>query len=147
MAKDTPVQKIEKALIGNNKGLTIQQIMDKTELARGTVKNYLDELMRMGRVHEEEYGLTTKVFFLNGVGKFQDKVNMYDDGILYIDVMTDPWQKPFIRIKFRDKKDLGAIFLNNEKSVDKLIGILNKAKPQLQNYRDMIQKLQSSTSG
>ena len=96
----------------------------------------------MGRVHEEEYGQNTKVFFLNGVGKYQQQVQMYKDGILFIDVMTDPWKKPFIRLKYRnDKKDLGAIFLNNEESVDKLIEVLKKAKPQLEEYRDMIMQL------
>ncbi|MBU0459199.1 MAG: winged helix-turn-helix transcriptional regulator [Nanoarchaeota archaeon] len=142
MVKETPVQKIEKSLIKNSKGLTIQQIMEMTDLARGTVKSYLDELIRMGRVHEEEYGQNTKVFFLNGVGKYQQQVQMYKDGILFIDVMTDPWKKPFIRLKYRnDKKDLGAIFLNNEESVDQLIEVLKKAKPQLEEYRDMINKI------
>lgn len=142
MDKDTPLQKIEKSFIKNSKGLTIQQIMEITNLARGTVKTYLDELIRMGRVHEEEYGQNTKVFFLNGVGRYQQQVQMYKDGILFIDVMTDPWKKPFIRLKYRnDKKDLGAIFLNDEESVDKLIEVLKKAKPQLEEYREMLNKI------
>jgi len=142
MAKETPIQKIEKALMSNDKGLTIQQIIDITDLARGTVKSYLDELIRMGRVHEEEYSQNTKVFFLNGVGKYQQRVQMYKDGVLFVDVMTDPWKKPFIRVKFRNnKKDQGAIFLNNEEAVDELINVLSKAKPQLKNYREMISKL------
>ena len=142
MAKDSPIQSIEKSLIGNDKGLTIQQIIDKTGLARGTIKTYLDELIRMGRVHEEEYGQNTKVFFLNGIGKYQQQVQMYTDGVLFIDVMTDPWKKPFIRVKLRNnKKDVGAIFLNNEESVDKLIGVLQNAKPQLKKYKEMIEKL------
>ena len=145
MAKETPIQKIEKSLIGNSRGLTIQQIIDTTELARGTVKTYLDELIRMGRVHEEEYGQNTKVFFLNGVGKYQQQVQMHNEGILFVDVMTDPWKKPFIRLKYRnDKKDLGAVFLNNEESVDKLIEVLKTAKPQLKKYREMITKINAS---
>ena len=145
MAKDSPIQSIEKLLIGNDKGLTIQQIIDKTGLARGTVKTYLDELIRMGRVHEEEYGQNTKVFFLNGIGKYQQQVQMYTDGVLFIDVMTDPWKKPFIRVKLRNnKKDVGAIFLNNEESVDELIGVLQNAKPQLKKYKEMIEKLSIS---
>ena|SRR3989338_5779521 len=142
MAKDSPIQSIEKSLIGNDKGLTIQQIIDKTGLARGTIKTYLDELIRMGRVHEEEYGQNTKVFFLNGIGKYQQQVQMYTDGVLFIDVMTDPWKKPFIRVKLRNnKKDVGAIFLNNEESVDELINVLQTAKPQLKKYKEMIEKL------
>ena len=142
MAKDSPIQSIEKSLIGNDKGLTIQQIIDKTGLARGTIKTYLDELIRMGRVHEEEYGQNTKVFFLNGVGKYQQQVQMYTDGVLFIDVMTDHWKKPFIRVKLRNnKKDVGAIFLNNEESVDELINVLQTAKPQLKKYKEMIEKL------
>ena len=142
MVKDSPIQSIEKSLIGNDKGLTIQQIIDKTGLARGTVKTYLDELIRMGRVHEEEYGQNTKVFFLNGIGKYQQQVQMYTDGVLFIDVMTDPWKKPFIRVKLRNnKKDVGAIFLNNEESVDEFINVLQNAKPQLKKYKEMIEKL------
>ena len=142
MAKDSPIQSIEKSLIGNDKGLTIQQIIDKTGLARGTVKTYLDELIRVGRVHEEQYGQNTKVFFLNGIGKYQQQVQMYTDGVLFIDVMTDPWKKPFIRVKLRNnKKDVGAIFLNNEESVDELINVLQTAKPQLKKYKEMIEKL------
>jgi len=145
MAKTTPIQLIEKALIKSKKGSTIQQIMDETELARGTVKTYLDELIRMGRVHEEEYGQNTKVFFLNGVGKYQQKVQMYSDGVLFIDVMTDPWKKPFIRIKLRNnKKDVGAIFLNDEDAVDELISVLTNAKPQLKKYREMIARLSNN---
>ena len=141
MATETPIQQIEKALIfeGKNKGLTIQQIIDYTGLARGTVKTYLDELARMGRVHEEEYGQNTKVFFLNGVGKYQHTVKMRGEGILYVDVMTDPWKHPFIRIKYRqDEKDVGAVFLSDEAAVDKLIYVLTKAKPQLDEYREAI---------
>ena len=115
--------------------------MDVTALARGTVKTYLDELIRMGRVHMEEYGHNTKVFFLNGIGKYQEKVQMYDEGILFVDVMTNPWQKPFIRVKFKNKKDIGAIFLNSETAVDDLIKALNKVKPQLQQYRNLVKKL------
>ena len=63
-----------KSLIGNDKGLTIQQIIDKTGLARGTVKTYLDELIRMGRVHEEEYGQNTKVFFLKKYKEMIEKL-------------------------------------------------------------------------
>jgi hypothetical protein len=137
--------KIEKALAGNNAGLTIQQIMDSTSLARGTVKTYLDELIRMGRVHMEEYGQNTNVFFLNGRGKYQEKVQMYNDGILFVDVMTNPWQKPFIRVKLKNKKDIGAIFLNSETAVDDLIKALNKVKPQLQEYRNLVEKLNKTT--
>lgn len=143
MVKDSFIQLIEKAFLDNKEGLTIQQIMDKTGLARGTVKTYLDELSRLGRVHEVEYGQNTKVYFLNGQGQYQQTVQMFKDGVLFIDVMTDPWRKPFIRIKFRDKIDKGAIFINNEENVDKLVEALEKAKPQLRKYREMILKLES----
>ena len=144
---ETPLQKIEKTLAGNRNGLTIQQIMDNTGLARGTVKTYLDELIRMTRVHEEEYSQNTKVFFLNGEGGFQKPIPMrdkgYDRGILFVDVMTDPWKNPFIRVKFRRKKqDIGSIYINNEESVDQLIDALQKAKPKLKEYRDLVSRLE-----
>lgn len=144
MVKETPIQKIEKALIdGNEKGLTIQHIIDMTKLARATVKAHLEELVRIGRVHEEEYGQNTKVFFLNGVGKYQKNIQMKKDGVLFVDVMTDPWKNPFIRIKLRrENKDRGAIFLNNEEAVDDLIKVLKVTKPQLEKYRELVQKLE-----
>ena len=144
MTKGTPLQEIEKALISRGSGSTIQQIMTTTRLARGTVKAYLDELINIGRVHEEEYGQNTKVFFLNGRGEFQRQIQMgQTKGILFVDVMTDPWKRPFIRVKFRNnQKDIGAIFLNNEESVDKLIEALNHIKPQLKKYTSLIKKLE-----
>lgn len=148
MTEDTAIKKIEKVLVKNRSGLTIQQIIDSTNLARGTVKSYLDELIRMGRVHEEAYGQNTKVYFLNGRGEFQQQIQLFDDrgydkGVLYIDVMTDPWKNPFIRIKYRNKtKDVGSIFLNNEKSVDSLIEALKSTKPQLKVYRDLLKKIE-----
>ena len=39
-------------------------------MARGTVKKYIDVFIRMTRVHEEEYGQNTKVFFIDGRGEF-----------------------------------------------------------------------------
>ena len=144
---DTPLRKIEKELVANRNGITIQQIMENTKLARGTVKSYLDELIRMNRVHEEEYGQNTKVYFLNGEGEFQKPIPMkdkgFDRGILYVDVMTDPWKNPFVRVKFRRKsRDIGSIYINNEEAVDKLIDALNNAKPQLQKYRELVTKLE-----
>jgi len=148
MIKLTPIQQIESTLAKNRNGLTIQQIIDKTGLARGTIKTYLDELIRMSRVHEEEYSQNTKVFFLNGKGEFQQPVKMYegviDKGVLFVDVMTDPWKNPFIRVKFRrDKRDIGSIFINNEESVDNLIKALEKAKPKLKQYRELVKKLEN----
>jgi hypothetical protein len=72
------------------------------------------------------------------------KVLSNDDGILFVDVMTNPWKEPFIRVKFRNKKDIGAIFLNSEKAVDGLIKALNNLKPQLQKYRDIIKDIEST---
>ena len=145
MVENSPLQKIEKALITDkNKGINIQSIMDITKLARGTVKAYLDELISIGRVHEEEYGQNTKVFFLNGKEKYQDSVQMKKDGILFVDVMTDPWKNPFVRIKLRkDSKDLGAIFLNNEKAIDELIKVLKGTKHQLEKYREIDKKIEN----
>jgi predicted ArsR family transcriptional regulator len=146
MVELSPIQKIEGVLATNKKGLSIQQIVDETKLSRGTVKTYLDELIRMSRVHEEEYGPNTKVYFLNGKGMFQTPVKMYDKGydkgVLFVDVMTDPWMNPFIRVKFRRKNnDIGSIFINNEESVDELIKALEQAKPHLKKYREMVNKI------
>lgn len=146
MGNETPIMMIERLLAMNRKGLTIHQIMSETNLARGTVKAYLDELIRMSRVHEEEYGQNTKVYFLNGKGEYQQHITMrdgsYDRGVLFVDVMTDPWKNPFIRVKFRrNDKDIGSIYINNEESVDKLIEILKSSKPKLGEYRKLVEKL------
>ena len=141
MSNENIIKQIEKILIKCRQGLTINQIMEHTKLSRGTIKTYLDEMVKFGRVHEENYNQNTKVFFLNGVEKYQHQVQMNKEGILFVDVMTDPWKKPFIRIKYKDKEDKGAIFINNEESTDKLIEALNKAKPQLQKYEEMSKKL------
>jgi len=146
MAKENIIKEVEKILTEHRQGLTINQIMEHTELSRGTVKTYLDEMVNFGRVHEENYNQNTKVFFLNGVGKYQHQVQMNKEGILFIDVMTDPWKKPFIRIKYKDKEDKGAIFVSNEESVDKLIEALEKAKPQLKKYDEMRLKVESATT-
>jgi len=44
--------------------------MNNTGLVRRTVKTYIDEFIRMTRVHEEEYGQNTKVFFIDDRGEF-----------------------------------------------------------------------------
>ncbi len=142
MSNENIIKQIEKVLIEYRQGLTINQIMEYTNLSRGTVKAYLDEMVKIGRIHEETYNKNTKVFFLNGVGKYQHQVQMNNEGILFIDVMTDPWKKPFIRIKYKDKEDKGAIFINDENSVNKLIEALDKAKPQLKKYEEMKDKLE-----
>ena len=87
------------------------------------------------------------MYFLNGEGEFQKPIPMkdkgFDRGILYVDVMTDPWKNPFVRVKFRrKKKDIGSIYINNEEAVDKLINALSHAKKQLQKYRDLVTKLE-----
>lgn len=142
MTEENAIKRIEKCLAQSNSGLTIKQIMNMTDLARGTIKTYLDELTKMGRVHEQEYGQNTKVYFLNGKGFFQEKVQMYDNGILFVDVMTNPWRKPFVRVKLKNKKDIGAIFLNDEKAIDGLINALKKVKPQLDEYRKAIKNIE-----
>lgn len=141
MANENIIKEIEKILTEYRQGLTINQIMEYTKLSRGTVKTYLDEMVKFGRVHEENYNQNTKVFFLNGIGKYQHQIQMGKEGILFVDVMTNPWKKPFIRIKYRDKEDKGAIFVGDEEFVDKLIDALNKAKPQLKIYEEMNKKL------
>ena len=142
MVNENIIKRIEKTLIEHRQGLTINQIMDYTKLSRGTIKTYLDEMVKFGRVHEESYNQNTKVFFLNGVGKYQDTVKMNDEGSLLIEVMTDPWKKPFIRVKYKDKEDKGAIFIGNQEAVDKLISALNRVKPQLKKYEEMTNNLE-----
>jgi len=146
MGKENIIREIERILTKYRQGLTINQVMEYTKFSRGTVKAYLDELVKFGRVHEENYNQNTKVFFLNGVGKYQHRVQMNEEGILFIDVMTDPWKKPFIRIKYKDKEDKGAVFISDEGAVNRLVEALEKAKPQLKKYDEMRKKIEISSS-
>ena len=60
---------------------------------------------------------------------------------MYVDVMTDPWKNPFIKVKFRkNEKDIDSIYINNEESVDNLIKVLQDAKPKLKKYQDLVKK-------
>ena len=52
----------------NTRGKTIQQIINETKLARGTIKLYLSALVHNKEVTEISYNQNTKVYFW---GEFQ----------------------------------------------------------------------------
>jgi len=132
-------KKIEKILATSRQGMTISEIMKATGLSRPTVKSHLEKLMSIGRVEAVKYGDVSVVYFWNGEGKYQDKVKLSDRHILFLDVMINPWGKPFIRIKESKKigerwEDIGAIIID-KKSVNKLIDKLKMMSKHLDEYQ------------
>lgn len=57
------MNKILKVLKDNLRGRTIQNIIDKTGLSRGTIKTYLVHLAYLDKVIELCYGRNTKVYY------------------------------------------------------------------------------------
>lgn len=123
-------QDVSKALARNPKGLSISQLMEITKLSRITITTALERYMKIGRVHEEAYG-NVNVYFLNGVGEYQKRIAMDMNGELFVDVFTNPWGKPFIRVKQRrNGKDMGAIIVD-KRSITELTETLEKMSPKI----------------
>lgn len=59
------MQKIVDELNKSKRGLTIQNLMDNTKLARGTIKPLLDILVYTSQVDEVKYNQNVKVYFAN----------------------------------------------------------------------------------
>lgn len=57
------MQEIIDSLNKNPKGMTIQNLMNSTKLARGTIKNHLDILTYTSQIEEIKYNQNTKVYF------------------------------------------------------------------------------------
>jgi len=70
--KNESTKKIYKELLKSKYGLTIQNLMNKTGLARGTIKSYLTHMMITDNVLEVNYGQNTKVYYAKNE-KYDDK--------------------------------------------------------------------------
>jgi len=62
--KNKTVIKIFKELSKSEYGYTIQNLIDRTGIARGTVKSYLLHLMVTDNVVEINYGQNTKIYIV-----------------------------------------------------------------------------------
>ena len=96
-------KRIERVLAtSGGKGLTLSEISMATGLSPATVKRHLEKLIAIGRV-DVEYHRGSPIYYFNGHEKYQEKVRI-GNKIIYIDLMINPWGRPFIRIK-EAKKD------------------------------------------
>jgi predicted ArsR family transcriptional regulator len=116
--EDTARKKIECFLAKNQKAST-NQIAEGTNLAWGSVQKHLDYLETIGRVHWEHLGNST-IYFFNGNGKWQKKVKLDQDHVLFLDTFISQQGKPYIRIKEAKKsegkwKNFGDIMITKEK--------------------------------
>ena len=70
--KNKSVEKIFNEILKSKYGLTIQNLIDRTGFARGTIKSYLNHMMITDNVLEVNYGQNTKVYYAKKV-KYTDK--------------------------------------------------------------------------
>ena len=68
------MQKVVDELNKSPRGLTIQNLMDNTKLARGTIKPLLDILVYTSQVDEVKYNQNVKVYFAN-VKKIKKRID------------------------------------------------------------------------
>lgn len=132
---------IERTLATSKTGMTLTEIVEATKLPPPTVKRHLEKLIAIGRVHVE-YHRGSTLYYWNGDSKYQDRVYLSKNHILFLDVMVNPWGRPFIRIKESKRnpatgnfEDMGAIIID-EKAVDELIEKLRKLSQNLKHYAE-----------
>lgn len=129
-------KEIEKYLVQHRKA-TVNQIADHLNIHWITVQKKLDELESIGRLHKEKIGKTT-IYYLNGVGKWQDKFKLNESTYLFADTFISPFGDPFIRLKETKKKEgnwtkFGEIMITKEKLND-VVTFLQKVRDELKNY-------------
>ncbi len=114
-------KRIEKLLATAKKGLTLTEIARELNLPVSTVKRHLEKLISIGMVHTEFYRGST-YYLWNEEGRYNRKVFLSDNHVLFIDVMINPWGRPFVRIKESKRipgtdewEDIGAIIVNGKK--------------------------------
>jgi len=116
--EDGARKRIECFLAKNQKAST-NQISEGTNLAWATVQKHMDYLESIGRVHSERLG-NSIIYFFNGNGKWQKKVRLDQDHILFLDTFVSQHGKPFIRIKEAKKngnrwENFGDVMITKEK--------------------------------
>jgi DNA-binding transcriptional ArsR family regulator len=135
--EDKARKKIECYLAKNQKAST-NQISEGANLAWATVQKHLDYLESIGRVHSERLG-NSMIYFFNGNGKWQKKVRLDQDHILFLDTFVSQHGKPFIRIKEAKKKagkweNFGDVMITKEK-VSEVKAFLEIVEKNLDIYR------------
>jgi len=134
-------KKIEKLLATAKRGMTLTEIARELNLPVSTVKRHLEKLISIGRVHTESYKGAT-YYIWNGEEKYQYKVFLSDNHVLFIDAMVNPWGRPFVRIKESKRipgtnewEDVGAIIVDSRK-LSEFIEKLKEIEKNLDKYAE-----------
>jgi len=134
-------KKIEKLLATAKRGMTLSEIARELNLPISTVKRHLEKLISIGRVHTESYKGST-YYIWNGDEKYQHKVFLSDNHVLFIDAMVNPWGRPFVRIKESKRvpgtnewEDVGAIIVDSRK-LSEFIEKLKEIEKNLDKYAE-----------
>lgn len=133
-------QTIEKYLVLQKSGATINQIADGTELSWLTIQRHLDYLDSIGRIDKTKAG-KFEIYSLNGHGKWQTDISLNSKHKLYIDTFMTSFGKPFIRIKEVKKKNdnswktFGEIMVTEDK-LDEVINFLKTVRQGIGKYKE-----------
>lgn len=135
--EDEARKRIERFLAKNQRA-SINQISEGTNLAWATVQKHLDYLESIGRAHSERLG-NSIIYFFNGNGKWQKKVKLNSNHILFLDTFVSQFGEPFIRIKEARKRDskwenFGDIMITKEK-IREVKEFLETVEKNIDNYR------------
>ena len=84
--------------------MTLSEIAEATGLPTTTVKRHLERLISIGRVHAEHHKGST-VYYWNREGEYSEKVKLSGNHVLYLDMMINPWGKPFIRVESKSPRE------------------------------------------
>ncbi len=138
-------KKIEKLLATAKRGMTLTEIARELNLPVSTVKRHLEKLISIGRVHTESYKGST-YYIWNGFERYQYKVFLSDNHVLFIDAMVNPWGRPFVRIKESKRvpgtnewEDVGAILIDSRK-LSEFIEKLKEIENNLDEYAETVKE-------
>ena len=129
-------KEIEKYL-ATHSPLSVNQIAEALKLSWATVQSHLDTMEASARVHFQQLS-KTKVYYLNGVGKWQNRVKLNDSTYLFLDTFISPFGEPFIRIKETTNKSgnwekFGEVMVTKDK-IDDVIKFLENVKGDIDKY-------------
>jgi len=135
--EDEARKKIECFLAKNQKAST-NQISEGTSLAWATVQKHMDYLESIGRVHSERLG-NSIIYFFNGNGKWQKKVRLDKDHVLFLDTFVTQFGQPYVRIKEAKKKgekweNFGDVMITKE-NIKEVRDFLETVEKNIDTYR------------
>jgi predicted ArsR family transcriptional regulator len=136
--------KLEKVISTAGKAMTLSEIAELSGIPIPTVKRHLDYLESIGRIHIENYR-GFRLYRWNGYTEYSDRLEISRDHTLFIDVMINQWDQPFIRVKERKNgNDIGAIIVPG-KSVEEFIRKFVSVSKNLSRYSSQNNEYQQTT--